>query len=103
VKLSARNRLTMGQPALVSARLPAAGPGLYSWVWILPLPGGRFRVAAIDIPRRLIDDDECFGQDSISTRFLRIVDDVDHVDDAVREAGGDPEELTAPWHNGFPL
>jgi hypothetical protein len=41
--------------------------------------------------------------DAINTRFLRIVDDVDHVDGAVREAGGAPEELTAPWHNGFPL
>lgn len=57
--IPARNRLTMGQRALVSARLPTADPGLYSWVWVLPLPDGRFRVAAIDIPRRLINGDEC--------------------------------------------
>lgn len=103
MKIPARNRLTMGQRALVSASLPAAGPGLYSWVWVLPLPDGRFRVAAIGIPKRLVDNDECCGEDAINTRFLRIVDDVDHVDSAVREAGGDPEELAAPWHNCFPL
>ncbi|MDQ2816083.1 MAG: hypothetical protein M3Z75_30635 [Actinomycetota bacterium] len=103
MKISTRNRLTMGQRALVSARLPAAAPGVYSWVWVLPLPDGRFRVAAIEIPERLVDDDECFGEDAINTRFLRVVDDVDEVDGAVREAGGDPEELTAPWHNDFPL
>jgi hypothetical protein len=44
-----------------------------------------------------------FGEDAINTRFLRVVDDVDEVDGAVREAGGDPEELTAPWHNNAPL
>jgi len=47
--------------------------------------------------------DERFGEDAINTRFLRVVDDVDEVDGAVREAEGDPEELTAPWHNDFPL
>jgi hypothetical protein len=103
MKISARNRLTKGRPALVSVRLPAETPGTCSWVWVLPLPDGRFRVTAIEIPEALVDDDECFGEDSLTTRFLRIVDDVDDVDGAVREAGGDPEGLTAPWHNDFPL
>jgi hypothetical protein len=103
MRISVRNRLTTGQRALVSARLPARALGVYSWVWVLPLPDGRFRVAAIDIPEQLVDDDVCFGEDSINTRFLKIVDDVDHVDGAVHEAGGDPEELDAPWHNDFPL
>src|ERR1700722_3749149 len=32
-----------------------------------------------------------------------VPENVDHVDDAVREAGGDREELTAPWHDDVPL
>ena len=41
---------------------------------------------------------ERFGEDAINTRFLRVVDDVDEVDGAVREAEGDPEELTSLYN-----
>jgi hypothetical protein len=58
-------------------------------------------VAAIEVPKQLVD--ECFAEDDITRPYLRIVDDVEQVDAAVQEAGADPEELDAPWHNDFPL
>jgi hypothetical protein len=103
MKIASRNRLTMGKPAHVSARIPSTSSDNYAWVWVLPLPDGRFRVAGIEISKQLVDDDECFFEDNIDTKYLKIVDNVDQVDSAVLEAGGDPEELTAPWHNDFPL
>jgi hypothetical protein len=96
-----RNRLVMSK-RLVSAR--RAGPaGSYSWVWVLPLPDGRFRVAAIEVPEQLVDDDVCFAEEDMRTPYLRIVDEVGEVDAAVREAGADPEALDTPWSNDFPL
>jgi hypothetical protein len=39
----------------------------------------------------------------MKTPYLRIVGEIDDIDAAVREAGVDPGELDAPWHNDFPL
>ncbi|MBQ1073765.1 hypothetical protein KBX06_11435 [Micromonospora sp. C31] len=89
--------------ALVSARRPSGSGDCYSWVWVLPAPDGRFRVAAIEVPKQLVDDDACFCEEDMRTPYLRIVDEVGEVDAAVREAGVDPEQLDAPWNNGFPL
>jgi hypothetical protein len=102
MKMQAKNRLVMSN-AEISARRSIDNPAYYSWVWVLPLPDGRIRVAAIEVPRRLVDDDISFYDADFDTPYVKIVDDVAEVDDAVREAGADPDELDAPWHNGFPL
>jgi hypothetical protein len=102
MKMQARNRLVMSK-AEISARRSIDDPGYYSWVWVLPLHDGRIRVAAIEVPRRLVDEDISFYDADFETPYVKIVDDVAGVDAAVREAGADPEELDAPWHNGFPL
>ncbi|MFI9842432.1 hypothetical protein ACIHFD_35730 [Nonomuraea sp. NPDC051941] len=88
---------------LVSARRKSESVDRYSWVWVLPLPDGRFRVAAIEVPKQLVDNDKCFFEEDIYTPYLKIVDTVDRIDEAVREAGVNPADLDAPWHNNFPL
>jgi hypothetical protein len=102
MRTEVRNRLTMSR-ALVSARHESSAPDRYAWIWVLPLPDGRFRVALIEVPKHFVDDDEHFYEDDMTTRFIKVVDDVSDVDPAVREAGGHPDDLDAPWHNGFPL
>jgi hypothetical protein len=89
--------------AAVSARHAPTADDKYAWIWVLPTPDGRFRVALIEVPRRFVDNDEYFYEDDYDTRFLRVVDSVDEVESAVHEAGGDPEDLEAPWYNEFPL
>jgi hypothetical protein len=89
--------------ALVSARAASKDVNSYAWLWVLPLPSGKFRVALVEIAKRLVDEDACFGEESINTRYLKVVGDVDQVAAAAREAGVDPGALEAPWHNGFPL
>ncbi|MCZ7420753.1 hypothetical protein O7605_14635 [Verrucosispora sp. WMMA2121] len=89
--------------ALVSARRSSSSGDCYSWVWVLPLPDGRFRVAAIEVPKQLVDDDVCFFEEDMSTPYLKVVDEIGEVDAAVLEAGVDPEQLDAPWKNDFPL
>jgi hypothetical protein len=87
----------------IAARRDSGQADHYSWVWVIPLQSGKFRVAAIEVPKRLVDNDECFFEDDMTKPFLKIVDTIDGVDDAVREAGVDPEALDAPWHSDFPL
>ncbi|WP_328650330.1 hypothetical protein OG598_18480 [Micromonospora sp. NBC_00330] len=89
--------------AHVSAPRLSGNDGSYSWVWVLPLPDGRFRVAAIEVPKHFVDDDDCFFEEDMKTPYLRIVEEVGEVDAAVLEAGADPEQLDAPWNNNFPL
>jgi hypothetical protein len=67
------------------------------------MPDGHFRVALIEVPKHFVDNDQHFYENDISTRFLKIVEDISEVDQTVRDAGGDPADLDAPWHNGFPL
>ncbi len=72
-------------------------------MWVLPLRSGKFRVAAIEVPKQFVDDDVCFFDDDMTTLLVKIVDGIDEIDDAVREAGVDPELLDSPWHSNFPL
>jgi hypothetical protein len=96
------NRLVMTK-APISARRRSSSPERYSWVWVLPLRDGRYRVAAIEVPKQLIDSDACFFEQDMNTPYLKIVEELTAIDAAVREAGADPEELDAPWNNDFPL
>jgi hypothetical protein len=89
--------------ALISARRQSGSPDSYSWVWVLPLKDGRYRIAAIEVPKDLVDNDVCFFEEDFRTPYLKIVSDISEIDAAVLEAGVDPEELDAPWHNDFPL
>jgi hypothetical protein len=87
----------------VAARRHSTQTDCYSWVWVIPLHSGKFRVAAIEVPKHLVDEDKCFFEEDMTTPYLKIVETLDDVDDAVREAGVDPDELDAPWHSDFPL
>ena len=102
MRTQVRNRLVMTRGP-VSARRPSGSPDTYSWVWVLPIPDGRYRVAAIEVPKELVENNVSFFEDDMRTVYLRILDSLDGIDDAVREAGVDPDELDAPWHNDFPL
>ena len=102
MKLEAKNRLVMTGGA-VAARRPSAQADHYSWVWVIPLRSGQFRIAAIEVPKKLVDNGACFFEEDMTTAYLKIVDTVNDVDVAVQEAGVDPEELAAPWHSDFPL
>jgi len=88
---------------MVAARHDASSPGRYAWIWVLPLPDGRFRVALQEVPRHLVDDDEWFYDPDLTTRYDKTVDSVEEVDAAVREAGGDPGDLDVPWRNDCPF
>jgi hypothetical protein len=89
--------------AQISARRPSSDPDRYSWVLVHPLPDGGFRVAAIEVPKHLVDQDICFHDGDFRTPYLKIVSEISEIDAAVREAGADPDDLDAPWHNDFPL
>ena len=102
MKTQAKNRLVMTKGA-ISARRASSSPDCYSWVWVIPLSNGKFRVAAIEVPKHLVDNDISFFDEDFETPFLKIVDTIDEIDATVVEAGVDPNELDAPWHNDFPL
>jgi hypothetical protein len=102
MKIQAKNRLAMTK-APISARRRSESPESYSWVWVLPLREGGYRVAAIEVPKHLVDDDVSFFEEDFKTPYLKIVGEISDIDDAVREAGVDPDELDAPWNNDFPL
>lgn len=102
MRTQAENRLVMTK-AEISARRPSSDPDRYSWVWVVPMQDGRFRIAAIEVPKRLVDENICFYDGDFDTPYVKIVDEISEIDSAVREAGADPEELDAPWHNDFPL
>jgi hypothetical protein len=102
MQMSARNRLTqVRQP--VTQKLEDPGPDACSWIWVLPVPDGRIRIARIVVPRHLADTGEWFGEEDVTTESVRFVDHVDRVDDVVRGLGGDPDALESPWRNDFPL
>lgn len=102
MRLKVQNRLTMTKGAIAAPRV-SAQEDCYSWVWVLPVPSGQFRVSAIEVPKHFVDNDLSFYDGDITRPYDKLVDRIDQIDDAVREAGADPEELDAPWYNNFPL
>jgi hypothetical protein len=102
VKQQAKNRLLMTKGA-IAARRVSGQDDHYSWVWVIPLRAGGFRVAAIEVPKHFVDEDESFFDDDMTMPYVKVVAAVEEIDAAVREAGVDPEELDAPWHSDFPL
>jgi len=102
VKNQAKNRLVMTK-ASIAARRASGKSDYYSWVWVVPRQDGRFRVVAVEVPKRLVDDEECFFEDDMTKPYEKIVERIEEVDGAVRDTGVDPETLDAPWHSDFPL
>ncbi|WP_055714839.1 hypothetical protein [Streptomyces torulosus] len=96
------NRLVMTR-ALVSARRQPSTQNAYAWVWAFPLRDGKFRVSTVEIPKRFVDEDTCFGEEDIERVHVATVETVEEIDAIVRELGVDPETLDAPWKNDFPL
>ncbi|KAB2339093.1 hypothetical protein [Actinomadura rudentiformis] len=89
--------------ALVSARRKASSPDRYAWVWVSPLRDGTFKVSAVEIPRRLVDENICFFEDDIDRVHVGTVLKIADIDELMESLGVDPDELDAPWHNDFPL
>ena len=87
----------------IAARRASSRDDRYSWVWVIPLQSGQFRVAAIEVSKHYVDHDESFFDEDMDTVYLKVVDEVGEIDDAVREAGVNPEDLDAPWRSDFPL
>lgn len=102
MKIEAKNRLVMTKGSIAARRISERAD-CYSWVWVIPLRSGKFKVAAIEVPKRLVDEDISFFEDDMDTPYVKVIDEFDGIDDAVREAGVDPEALDAPWHSEFPL
>ncbi|RST07360.1 hypothetical protein EF910_06670 [Streptomyces sp. WAC07149] len=96
------NRLTMSR-ATVSARRKASSDERYAWVWVFPARDGTYRVSTVEIPKNLVDDDECFAEEDLSREHICTVGNLSEVEEAVRELGVDPDSLDAPWKNDFPL
>ncbi|WP_371577487.1 hypothetical protein [Streptomyces sp. NBC_01314] len=96
------NRLVMTR-ALVSARRHPGTPDSYAWVWAFPMRDGKFRISTVEIPKLIVDEDACFGEEDIERVHVATVETVEEVDMVVRNLGVDPETLDAPWKNDFPL
>lgn len=88
---------------VVTARRTPSSSNYYSWVWVIPLRDGRFRIRTIEVPRHLVDNEISFYDDDMNIVRDEFVDDIAEIDDAVRRSGVDPEDLDAPWNNDFPL
>lgn len=102
MRLQAKNRLVMTKD-LISARLDAGSLDQYAWVWVSPLRDGSFKVSTVKVPKTLVDDDVCFFEDDIERTHIGTVSAIADVDAVVSSLGVDPDDLDAPWHNGFPL
>ncbi|NEW29528.1 hypothetical protein [Nocardia cyriacigeorgica] len=102
MRLEVSNRLTMLK-GFVTARCEPEIESRYAWVWVYPLKDGRFDVSTVEIDKKFVDNDDDVGEDDISRRDLGIVHTIEEVDKLIEQLGVDPNDLDAPWHNGFPL
>lgn len=102
MKIETKNRLTMSR-ADVAAQRQASTAGHASWVWVIPLEDGNFRIRAFEVSRQLLVNDDDIYDGNMDIVYDEIVRSIDDVVRAVAAAGVDPEELGAPWHCDFPL
>ncbi len=102
MRVPARNRLLMSKSDIAASRVAGSHDAL-SWVWVIPLPAGGFRVRAFEVGRDLIDADACFYDDDMSIVHDEIIPSIDDIDDSIRRSGVDPDDLDAPWKCGFPV
>ncbi|MFE7135687.1 hypothetical protein ACFVIM_33015 [Streptomyces sp. NPDC057638] len=102
MRIEVVNRLVMTR-GLVSARRQPSTPHFYAWVWVSPLREGKFRISTVEIPKSIVDQDACFGEEDIERAHAATVETVAQVDAEVRKLGVDPETLDAPWKSEFPL
>jgi hypothetical protein len=102
MQVQAKNRLLMSKSD-VAARRPSSSVGSDSWIWVIPLQSGDFRVRAFEVLRDLLIKDNDIYDGNMSIVHDETVSSIDDVDDAVIRAGVDPEELDVPWKCEFPL
>lgn len=76
---------------------------MYSWVRVAPAKDAGYRIRAFEVAKDLVDNDVCFYDDYIDIVHDEVVDSLDEIDEAVRRAGVDPEELDGSWHSDVPL
>jgi hypothetical protein len=55
------------------------------------------------VPRELLVDGNDIYDGNLSVVYDEVVPSIDQVDESVRRAGADPEDLGAPWKCDFPL
>ena len=87
----------------IAARRTSSSTDSESWIWVIPLRSGEFRVRAFEVLRDLLVDGDDIYDGNMSIVHDEIVSSIDDVDDSVIRAGVDPEELDAPWKCEFPL
>lgn len=102
MRTEVEDRLLMTK-ALVSARRVASSDDRYAWVWVAPLWDGAFKVSTVELPKQLVDEDACFGEDDIDRIHVGTLAAISEVDELVRGVGVDPETLDPPWKNDFRL
>ncbi|GGN81417.1 hypothetical protein GCM10011579_067950 [Streptomyces albiflavescens] len=102
MQIQAVNRLLMSKSE-VAARRTSSSAESESWIWVIPLRSGEFRVRAFEVLRDLLADDNDIYDGNMSIVHDEIVSSIDDVDESVIRAGVDPEELDVPWKCEFPL
>lgn len=102
MQVQARNRLLMSKAEIAARRTPSSADS-ESWIWVLPLRSGGFRVRTFEVHRDLLVDDNDIYDGNMTIIHDEVVSSIDDVDEAVTRAGVDPEKLDAPWKCDFPL
>jgi hypothetical protein len=102
MRIEARNSLVMSKADIAAKRVPSSSD-LSSWIWVIPLPDGMFRVRAFEVSNALVAAESCIYDGDMSIVHDEIVSSIDDIDESVRRAGVDPDDLDAPWKCDFPL
>lgn len=102
MKVQARNSLLMWKSVIAASRV-AGSPELSSWVWVIPLPAGGFRIRAFEVPTELVVAEASIYDGDLIIVHDEIISSIDEVDSSVLRAGVDPDELDSPWKCDFPL
>ncbi|MFF4312721.1 hypothetical protein ACWCY6_14250 [Streptomyces sp. 900105755] len=102
MQIQAMNRLLMSKSEIAARRAPSSAES-ESWIWVIPLRSGEFRVRAFEVLRDLLADGNDIYDGNMSIVHDEVVSSIDDVDESVIRAGVDPEELDVPWKCDFPL
>jgi hypothetical protein len=102
MQIQARNRLAMSKGDLAARRTPGIADNA-SWVWVLPLPKGGYRIRAFEVRRELLLNANDIWDGNMIDVLDEVVSSIDEIDGVVARAGVDPDDLAPPWRCDFPL
>ena len=113
MRTAIRNRLEMSKQ-VVAVELPARQPDARRWVSVLPVPvphpddpklpaPGRYRIASFEIAVAKLHGEMSPYDGDLEAHIVRCTDEIDEIDEIVREFGANPDDLTEPWKCDYPL